>query len=144
MLEVGNGGMTGTEYRTHMSLWALLAAPLLAGNDLGAMTEDTVSILTNRDVIAVDQDPLGRQGDRVRAEGPLEVWSKPLSGGAQAVGLFNLSDFPAVMSLEFSELGYRSGARARDLWAGRDLGRLERFSATVPAHGVTLLRLAAD
>src|SRR5207253_3941241 len=81
MLEVGNGGMTDAEYRTHMSLWAILAAPLLAGNDLRNMTPATLQMLTNADVIAVDQDPMGRQGRRVKQDGEREVWLKPLAGG---------------------------------------------------------------
>jgi alpha-galactosidase len=89
MLEVGNGGMTTEEYRTHMSLWALLAAPLLAGNDLSKMTPETRSILMNKDVIAIDQDKLGVQGDRMSKNGDLEIWVKPLSDGGKAVGLFN-------------------------------------------------------
>ena len=89
MLEVGNGGMTAEEYRTHMSLWAILAAPLLAGNDLTTMTPETIAILTNRDVIAVDQDPAGKQGDRVSAEGPIEIWARSLADGSKAVGVFN-------------------------------------------------------
>src|SRR6185369_952660 len=78
MLEIGNGGMTDDEYRTHMSLWALLAAPLIAGNDLRSMTPATKAILTNAEVIAVDQDPEGKQGKRAWKEGDLEVWSRPL------------------------------------------------------------------
>ena len=142
MLEVGNGGMNATEYRTHMSLWALLAAPLLAGNDLTRMSPETISILANRDVIAIDQDPLGAQGDRVAAEGPLEIWIKPLSGGARAVGLFNRSDLPAEMAVDFTQLGLSGPTQARDLWAGKNLGPLTGYKATVPAHGVVLLRLA--
>jgi alpha-galactosidase len=142
MLEVGNGGMTGVEYRTHMSLWALLAAPLLAGNDLSQMTPETLSILTNRDVIAIDQDRLGAQGDRVKAEGPLEIWAKPLAGGAKAVGLFNLSDLPANMEVAFADLGVAGAAKARDVWAGKDLGPLRGYKIMVPAHGVVLLRLS--
>ena len=88
MLEVGNGKMNEEEYRTHMSLWCLLAAPLLAGNDLSKMTPETLAILTNPEVIAVDQDPLGIQGHRVAQEGQLEVWVKPLADGSKAVGLF--------------------------------------------------------
>jgi alpha-galactosidase len=84
MLEVGNGGMNPIEYRTHMSLWAILAAPLLAGNDLSKMTPETLAILGNKGVIAIDQDPMGKQGDRVHSEGPLEIWVRPLAGGAKA------------------------------------------------------------
>jgi alpha-galactosidase len=141
MLEVGNGGMTPIEYRTHMSLWALLAAPLLAGNDLTAMSPDTLAILTNREVIAIDQDPAGRQGDRVKAEGPLEVWARPLSGGRAAVGLFNLSDLPAYMEVDVADIGLTGAVEARDIWAARDLGPLRRYRTLVAGHGVVLLML---
>jgi len=141
MLEVGNGGMNAVEYRTHMSLWALLAAPLLAGNDLTKMTPETLAILTNREVIAIDQDPAGRQGDRVTAEGPLEVWAKPLSGGAKAVGLFNLSDQPSYVEVDFAQVGLKGPVKTRDIWGAKDLGRLKAYRALVPAHGVMLLRL---
>jgi len=141
MLEVGNGGMTPIEYRTHMSLWALLAAPLLAGNDLSKMTPDTLAILTNREVIAIDQDPAGRQGDRVHAEGPLEVWAKPLAGGGKAVGLFNLSDQPSYVEVSYADLGLKAPVKTRDVWAAKDLGKLKSYRALVMGHGVVLLRL---
>ena len=141
MLEVGNGGMNAIEYRTHMSLWAILAAPLLAGNDLTKMSPETLSILGNREVIAIDQDPAGRQGDRVQVEGPLEVWAKPLAGGGKAVGLFNTSDLPANMAVDFAAVGFKAPVRARDVWAGKDLGKLKAYRALIPAHGVVLLRL---
>jgi len=141
MLEVGNGGMSPIEYRTHMSLWALLAAPLLAGNDLSTMTPDTTAILTNREIIAVDQDVAGMQGDRVKAEGGLEIWAKPLAGGAKAVGLFNLSDQPAYLEVSFADLGFAGPVKARDLWAGKDLGALAGYKVAVPAHGVVVLRV---
>src|ERR1700690_3919513 len=105
MLEVGNGGMTGDEYRTHMSLWAILAAPLLAGNDLSKMTPETVAILTNRDVIAIDQDIAGRQGDRISALGLTEDWGRKLADGSMAVGIFNRNDAPAEGVLRFEDLG---------------------------------------
>jgi alpha-galactosidase len=142
MLEVGNGGMSLDEYRTHMSLWAILAAPLIAGNDVTRMTEDTRSILLNREVIAVDQDKLGIQGDRVHAEGPYEVWMKPLSGGARAVALFNRNGYPYPMTFEFSAVGFDGPVQARDLWAHKDLGTLAgSYTVSVPPHGVVLLRL---
>jgi alpha-galactosidase len=124
-----------------MSLWALLAAPLLAGNDLTRMTDETKAILTNREVIAIDQDPAGRQGDRVRAEGPLEVWARPLAGGGKAVGLFNLSDQPANMDVTFAELGFKGPVKARDVWGAKDLGRVKSYHAVVVGHGTVLLRL---
>jgi alpha-galactosidase len=141
MLEVGNGGMTPVEYRTHMSLWALLAAPLLAGNDLTKMTPDSLAILTNHEVIAIDQDPAGRQGDRVAAEGPLEVWAKPLSGGGKAVGLFNLSDQPSYVEVNYADLGIKALVATRDVWAAKDLGKLRSYRVLVMGHGVVLLRL---
>jgi len=141
MLEVGNGGMTAIEYRTHMSLWALLAAPLLAGNDLSTMTPETTAILTNHEIIAVDQDVAGVQGDRVKVEGGLEIWAKPLAGGAKAVGLFNLSDQPAYLEVKFSELGFAGPVRARDLWAAKDLGAMAAYKVEIPAHGVVMLRV---
>jgi alpha-galactosidase len=141
MLEIGNGGMTDVEYRTHMSLWSLLAAPLLAGNDLATMSAETRVILTNPEVIAIDQDPAGLQGDRFAAEGPLETWVKPLSGGAKAVGLFNLADFPEAMSVDAAALGFKGPVKARDLWTHSDLGSRATYSAVVPGHGVLLLRL---
>ena len=142
MLEVGNGGMTTEEYRTHMSLWALLAAPLLAGNDLSQMSPTTLSILTNREVIAVDQDPLGKQGERVWASKANEVWVKPLKGGAIAVGLFNRGGESGSITLRFADLGLSRSVKARDLWMGRDLGKLHgSYTATVPQHGVVMLKL---
>ena len=142
MLEIGNGGMSNVEYRTHMSLWALLAAPLLAGNDLRSMTPETVGILTSRDVIAIDQDPLGRQGHRVRAAADLEVWDRPLASGAHAVGLFNRSASAARISVRWTDLGISGPHRIRDLWAGRDLGASENeYAADVEPHGVVLLRV---
>ncbi len=144
MLEVGNGGMKPDEYRTHMSLWALLAAPLLAGNDLSAMSPETTAMLTNREVIAIDQDRAGIQGDRVAVEGPLETWAKPLAGGAKAVGLFNTSDLPAVMSLNLADVGFGAGAKVRDVWAGKDVEAPQgRYTVVVPAHGVALLKLSS-
>jgi alpha-galactosidase len=141
MLEVGNGGMNGAEYRTHMSLWAILAAPLLAGNDLTKMSPETLAILTNREVIAIDQDPLGRQGDRVTAEGPLEVWARPLQGGGKAVGLFNTADFPNYVEIDYARLGLKGPAATRDVWAAKDLGKLSRYRTLVPGHSVVLLRV---
>jgi alpha-galactosidase len=142
MLEVGNGHMNDDEYRTHMSLWAILAAPLLAGNDLTSMTPETVALLTNKEVIAVDQDPLGKEGDRVYAEGPIEVWSRPLAGGALAVGIFNRQQRPMVAHVDFHKLGFAKGVNARDLWQHKDLGRLSpRYDAAIPAHGVLMLRV---
>lgn len=98
MLEVGNGKLNHNQNVTHMTLWAMLAAPLIAGNNLTQMTSDVASILMNKDVIAIDQDALGKQGDRVYAEGPLEIWTKKLTVGRTAVAIFNFSETQTEMS----------------------------------------------
>ena len=140
MLEVGNGKMTTDEYKTHMSLWVLLAAPLLAGNDLSKMSETDKSILMNKEAVAIDQDSLGKQGDRLYQSGDLDVWTKPLSGGRVAVGLFNRSWDNRDVSVDLAEIGFKNGANLRDVWKGTDLGRHTGvFTDTIPKHGVTLL-----
>ena len=144
MLEVGNGGMTDAEYRSHFSLWAMMAAPLIAGNDVSAMSAATRDILTNREVIAVDQDPLGRQGRRVAKDGDRELWVKPLSGGARALLLFNRGAAPTTISARWDQLDWapRQKASVRDLWSHRDLApAMASVSATVRAHGVVMLKL---
>jgi alpha-galactosidase len=143
MLEVGNGGMTMEEYRTHMSLWAILAAPLLAGNDLSTMTPETVALLTNRDVIAVDQDAMGKQGDRVSAEGPIEVWIRPLADGSKAVGVFNRHPSAMTAHVDFQKLGFPHAVKAKDLWQSKDLGDVSMpYTVTLPGHGVLFLRVS--
>jgi alpha-galactosidase len=142
MLEVGNGGMKHDEYLTHMSLWAMLAAPLLAGNDLSSMTPETVDILTNKEVIAIDQDPAGIQGHRVWQEGPLEIWMKPLKDGSRALALFNRNSTASEMTLRFTDAGLGNRATVRDLWQHKDLGSFSgTFTTHVPRHGVVLLRV---
>jgi alpha-galactosidase len=140
MLEIGNGKMTEDEYRTHMSLWVLLAAPLIAGNDLSKMTEADKNLLMNKEAIAIDQDALGKQGDRLYQSGDFDVWTKPLSDGRVAVGLFNRSWDNRDVSVDLAEIGFRDGARLRDVWKQKDLGRHSGvFTDTIPKHGVTLL-----
>jgi len=154
MLEIGNGGMTDTEYRTHMSLWCMLAAPLLAGNDLRTMTPAIKEILTNKEVIAVDQDKLGKQAVRVAQEGPtvtignppvssLQVWSRPLADGGHAVGLFNLGAETAKVTAKWSDIGIQGSHKVRDLWKHADLGTVaDQFTAEVPSHGVVMIRIS--
>jgi alpha-galactosidase len=142
MLEVGNGGMTDTEYRSHFSLWAILAAPLIAGNDLRNMRPEIHDILTNKEVIAVDQDALGRQGERVAKNGDLEVWSKQLKDGSRAVVLLNRGSAEQPITASWEDLGYPSSVSAsvRDLWQHKDLGKMTgKFSATVASHGVAMV-----
>ncbi len=144
MLEVGNGGMTAEEYRTHFSLWAIMAAPLIAGNDIRAMPDSIRDILLNREVIAVDQDSLGVQGWLAAQPSPdLQVWMKPLRDGARAVALVNRTESAAQIAVDWSAIGLRPlPATVRDLWAHRDLGRrTARFAAQVPSHGVVMVRI---
>jgi alpha-galactosidase len=141
MLEIGNGGMTPDEYRTQMSLWAMLAAPLLAGNDLTRMDTTTKDILMNKEVIAVDQDRLGVQGRRI---GPLQIWMKPLSGGAKAVAIFNtvIDDQAIPIRLRLKDVGFTGAVNARDLWAHKDLGVIRgSYTVVPPPGGVVMLRL---
>ena len=142
MLEVGNGGMTTTEYRTHMSLWAMLAAPLLAGNDLRDMSPDTRNILMNREVIAIDQDKLGREGFRVSKEDAAEVWVKPLENGDLAVALIN-GDMMASVSANWEVMGLKGKHKVRDLWVHMDLGSFrDAFRSEVASHSTVMLRIA--
>src|SRR6266446_3395615 len=143
MLEVGNGGMKRDEYRTHMALWAILAAPLLAGNDLRSMSPETKELLMNSEILAVDQDTKGTQGYRVWQEGPLEIWVKPLADGSQAVGLFNRSESATKMRLDFKSIGAPPSAKLRDLLDHKDLGTMQNsYSADVPSHGVVFVKVS--
>ncbi len=144
MLEIGNGHMSDEEYRTHMSLWALTAAPLLAGNDIRTMSDTTKSILLNKEVIAIDQDPLGKQASPVK-NGDLETWVKPLKDGGVAVGVVNLGASPATATVKAADLGLKGSPKsARDLWKHADVKFTDgAYSAEVPSHGVLMLRVAA-
>jgi len=142
MLEVGNGGMKPEEYRTHISLWAMLAAPLLAGNDLTAMSKETIAMLTNKDIIAIDQDKAGKQADRVVAEGELEIWSKPMADGSTIIGLFNRHDVYNEIVVDFHKLGFKKPVRAHDVWANQDLGKLPMDAHfLIGGHDVILLKV---
>src|SRR5579883_1715005 len=143
MLEIGNGHMTDTEYQTHMTLWCILAAPLLAGNDIRNMSPSIAAILMNKELIAVDQDRLGRQGVRVAKDGDLEVWAKPLADGAYAVGLFNRGTAAARVTAKWSDIGISGSHPVRDLWKHEDLGSIAgSYSAEVPSHGVVAIKVA--
>ena len=145
MLEVGNGGMTDGEYRAHFSLWAIMAAPLIAGNDLRTMTPATRDILTNREVIAVDQDSLGVQGTVVQEDPPEhQVWVKPLRDGSRAVVLLNRSITADSITATWWRLRLPAGpALVRDLWAHADVGTFtDKFTTLVPAHGAVMVRVS--
>lgn len=142
MLEVGNGGMTAAEYRTHMSLWAMQAAPLIAGHDIRKASPETTALLTNRGVIAIDQDPLGKPGRRVVQRGALEVWTRPLDGGRTAVALFNRGETPARVAATFAELGITGAVEMTEVWTDRSLrGDGDTIASDVEPHGVALLVL---
>jgi len=144
MLEVGNGGMNNTEYRAHFSMWCLLAAPLMAGNDIRSMSPEIRDILTNKEVIAIDQDPLGSEGRRVKRSEGLEVWAKELANGGRAVALLNRTGSTANITVSWPDIGYPQhiSAKIRDLWAKEDLGaKTGSFTASVPSHGVVMVRV---
>lgn len=142
MLEVGNGGLTPDEERSHFSLWCMLAAPLMAGNDLRNMSAATKSILTNHEVIAIDQDPLGRQGYRVSIAGDLEVFLKPLSGGDTAVCLFNRGADAKTLAIQWKDYGILGDLRVHNIWEDRDQGvTTETYKASIGRHQVILLKL---
>jgi len=145
MLEVGVPGIDAVEEHSLFSLWAISAAPLWAGNDLVTMSPETKQILTNSEVIAVDQDALGRPGTLVKELDPgLQVWARPLGGqgSPQAVLLFNRTSEPAVIDIRWDELGIYGPVDARDLWSHQDLGVLPlEYSTHVPSHGVVMLRV---
>ncbi|HEX9736485.1 MAG TPA: glycoside hydrolase family 27 protein [Thermoanaerobaculia bacterium] len=155
MMEVGNG-MSVSEDRAHFSMWAMLAAPLLAGNDLRNMSRETTEILTNREVIAVDQDPLGVQGFKYSAADGVEIWFRPLAGGDWAMAVLNPNEAPRQVTFDWTsenvvdELSGRKAGfgaatyRLRDLWAKEDVGTTAApLTADVPGHDVLMLRLAA-
>ncbi|GAC1489760.1 MAG: hypothetical protein NVS1B5_14280 [Gemmatimonadaceae bacterium] len=144
MLEIGNGGMTDDEYRAHLSLWAIVAAPLIAGNDVRAMSPATKAILLNPEVLAVDQDSLGKQGIIVWEPVPeLQVWAKPLRDGSKAVALLNRSFKADTITAYFSRAGIRTdSAKVRDLWSHSEVGRFKgKYSTVVNPHSVIMLKL---
>jgi alpha-galactosidase len=144
MLEVGNKGLTLAESRAHFSLWCIIAAPLIAGNDVRHMSKEVYDILTDKDVIAIDQDPLGKQGWRFRAETGREIWVRELSGGDWAVCVLNSGATAADLTTDWSAISILQREYAvRDVWAKKDLGttRTPRTDR-VESHDVMLFRLS--
>ena len=143
MLEVGNSGLTLTESRSHFSMWCMLAAPLIAGNDISNMNDSIKNILTAPELIAIDQDSLGLQATRIRNASGLQVWQKPLNDGSIAVALLNLSAANNSMLVTWKDLGLEAGnATVRDLWRRTDLGVFkDTFKITVPTHGIVVVKI---
>jgi len=158
MLEVGNGRIVGNgasahvvplslaEDRTHFSMWAMLAAPLLAGNDLPNMTPEVKAVLTNRDVIAIDQDPLGREATHVYSDGEVDVWTRHLSGGAMAIAVLNAgfdrySTHPFHLSL--TKLGLHGPQKGTDLWTGKEIALTDNMPIELASHDILLVRIAS-
>jgi alpha-galactosidase len=144
MLEVGNGGLSMAENRAHFSFWCLFAAPLMAGNDLRAMTSEVREVLTNSEAIAIDQDPLGMQGRKVKDDGPREVWVKPLADGSKAVIVFNRGNEGTGFGFDWQDIGLAPGTKAsvRDIWKKADVATTSgRYDAKVGPHDVALLRI---
>jgi alpha-galactosidase len=146
MLEVGNGKLTLAENRSHFSLWAMLAAPLLAGNDLPNMKPEIKAILTNRDVIAIDQDRLGKQGTRAYSEGEVDVWTRTLSGGAMAIAVINAGDSrysTHPFHLNLNQLGLHGPQSGKDLWTGKPITLSDGQPLELARHDVLLVRIDA-
>ena len=147
MLEVGNGKLSLAENRAHFSMWAMLAAPLLAGNDLPNMKPEIKAILTNREVIAIDQDPLGKQAGRVYSDGEVEVWSRNLSKGALAIAVLNAGDSrysTHPFHLDLAKLGLHGPLQAKNLWTGKAVTLTQNMSLEIPSHDVLLVRVGAQ
>jgi len=144
MLEVGNGKLSLAENRAHFSMWAMLAAPLLAGNDLPNMKPEIRDILTNRDVVAIDQDPLGHEARYIYSRGEVEVWARDLKGGAKAIAILNAgSDVWSTHPFRFAlaPLGLHGTQHAKDLWTGKELELTENMPIELRSHDILLLRI---
>ncbi len=150
MLVVGKVGwgsphpthLTPDEQVTHITLWSLLSAPLLIGCDMSQLDPFTTALLSNDEVLAVDQDPLGKPAGRKAKNGSLEVWARPLSDGTTAVGLFNRGGAPAEVTARWADIGVKGEQPVRDLWRQRDLGNVsDSFKVMVPRHGAVLVKI---
>ena len=144
MLEIGNGGMSVTEYETHFSLWCLMKAPLLIGTDVHKMSDDTFRILTNTEVIAVNQDSLGIQGNKTKIDGDKEIWAGPLANNSHAVLLLNRGSSSTAITADWTDFGLDPSTEAsvRDIWQHKDLGTMKgNVTATVASHGVVMYRI---
>jgi hypothetical protein len=145
MLIVGMPGLTLAQNRTHFAMWAISSAPLLAGNNLATMTADAKSVLTNSEVIAIDQDSLAQQETKVSDSNGLQVYSKVLSGtGKRAVLLLNRSSATATITVRFADIGLGATVSVRDVWAAKDLGSQTTSYGTSVASYDSVLLLVTD
>jgi len=143
LLQVGNGGMTADEYRAQLNLWVVLAAPMMLGNDVRIMTRETLATLINQDILAIDQDPLGRQGKRVAQNGETEVWARPLADGSTAVAFFNRGDQSSPVAISWAQLGLDGPRTVRDLWWHQNIGTANgRFVVFLTGHASLLVRMS--
>jgi alpha-galactosidase len=134
--------LTPNEQYTHISLWCLLSAPLLIGCDMTQLDPFTLNLLENDEVLAVDQDPLGKEATTVAKNGETRVYAKDLADGSKAVGIFNLGEMETPVTVNWSDLGLKGKLHVRDLWRQKNLGKFKNsFSATVPRHGVVLIKV---
>jgi alpha-galactosidase len=141
MLEIGNGNLTPDENYTHMTLWCMLSAPLLIGCDMPKMSPFIISLFSNDEVLAVNQDALGKQGWRARQDGRTEVWMKPLADGGTAVAFFNRGDSAADVSVQWSDLKLSGPQSIRDLWRQKDIGVQDSgYTVNVAPHGAELFK----
>jgi alpha-galactosidase len=147
MLEVGNKALTPTECRSHFALWCMMAAPLIAGNNISTMNDTIRDILTAPEIIAIDQDPFGIQGTRIRNNAGLQVWQKPLADGSIAVALLNLTTSTASLCVTLEEIGFKKGVASavRDLWNRKDLSPItDTMRTDVEPHGVVVVKIIGE
>lgn len=141
MLQVGRG-MTYEEDKTHFSMWCMLNSPLLAGNDLRSMSKQTIEILTNKEIIALNQDKGFKQATRILKDGDMELWLKPLATGDKAIAIMNRGTKTTAFNLDAKSLGIKNSSRLRDLWLHADLGTIKnKKTFAVPGHGVVVLKV---
>jgi alpha-galactosidase len=145
LLQVGNGGLTTDEYRTQLNLWSVLAAPLVLGNDVRIMRRETVDLLTNKEVLAIHQDPAAKQGIRISQSGNTGIWAKPLTNGAVAVLFVNRGPASAPVAVTGEQLGIAGPRQIRDLWWHQNIGMADgRYSVFLTSHTSVLLILSPD
>jgi alpha-galactosidase len=141
MLEVGNRGLSYEEQRSQMTMWSIMAAPIMISSDVRSMSSETKELYLNKDMIAINQDSLGVQGHRISDVSGKQVWTKPLQNGDIAVALLNNNSSTQTVECNFADIGVEGEVEVRDAWKKKDLGALSHVSVELPAHGSALLRL---